>query len=701
MIDYFRQFSKVFIVTFIFAGFLIPLFGVEYDPNVGVIARVVANILADQQYRRKSVDDALSKELFKEYLDTLDPAKVYFTKEDISGFSKDMLNLDNQLLKGNISFAFLVYDRLLHRMKEYRDFADKTLDKGFDFTKDEDYLFNRKDAEHPTSSEQKELWRKRLKNDYLNLLMIEKVSNSEEAENSKTKKDEDKKKISKLWQKSPKERLKKRIASSINILEKKIPIERLEFYLTAFANIYDPHSSYMAPRRVEDFDIQMKLSLVGIGAVLTTDGGYTKIVRIIKGGPASKDGQLEADDRIVAVAQGDKERVDIVDMPLSDVVQLIRGTKGTTVKLSVLKGKKGLHGVPEIISIIRDVVKLEESAAQKEVRTIDLPSGKSQKIGIITLSSFYTDFQGATNGKIDFKSSTRDVKKILEEFNKKKIDGVIFDLRRNGGGGLREAILLTGLFFDKGPVVQIKGASNERASIEYDRDNKTYYNGPLIVMINKLSASATEILAGAIQDYGRGVIVGDQHSHGKGTVQTIMGLDNIVKYYGIKFPAGALKLTNAKFYRINGDSTQIRGVVPDIIFPNFTDPMEIGEKYLEHALPWDSVPPAKYIRSESLVKIIPGLRKKSEERRKNNEKFKLLKKNIKLFDDIRKKKKVSLNEKVRWDNYQKEKKIIDQETAILTEEEDKDKKKEDLYMDETINILNDLIEVKAIRNISK
>ena len=690
---------KLNVCMLVLIGLLSPSIAGDSDANIGVIARITANILADKQYRKRQIDDSVSKDFFKEYLKFLDPAKLYFTQEDIAGFGKYRTRLDDDLLKGNVDFAFIAYDRLLKRMKEYQKFANKALHKGFDFNKDEEFIYVRKDIPHPKASEQRDLWRKKLKNDYLTLILMDKVAAEENKKSDKKDKEVAKEKVKKLWQKTHKERIQKRIESSINLLDKRERLDRLEFYLTSLANVYDPHSTYMAPSTVQDFNIQMKLSLVGIGAVLTTDDGYTKIVNIIKGGPASKDGRLEADDRIVAVTQGNQEPIDIVDMPLKYVVQKIRGKKGTTVHLSVLKGKKGLHGVPETITIVRDVVKLEDRSAQKEIRELKLSDGRKLKVGIIELSSFYTDFSGASKGKINFKSSTRDVKKILEGFNKEKVDGVVLDLRRNGGGGLREAILLTGLFFDRGPVVQIKSGNNAKPMVEYDRDNKTYFNGPLVVMINKLSASAAEILAGAIQDYGRGVIVGDKHSHGKGTVQTIMDLDSILKYYGVNFPAGALKLTNAKFYRINGDSTQIRGVIPDIIFPNFTDPMEIGEKYLDNALPWDSVPPVKYKYSVELAELIPALKKKSEARRINNEKFKLLVKNIKLFDDIRKKKKVSLNEKVRWDNYKKEKEIIDKETAFLSEkdkdEEVKDKKSEDIYLDETIKIMTDLIKAKS------
>ena len=658
--NYFRfLFSFLLLVTLSICSIFNSVADDNYDLNIGVIARVTAHILADQQYRHRNIDNTVSVDLFNEYIKTLDPAKLYFTTEDIEEFSKHEKDLDDQLQRGDIAFAFLIYDRLVKRMKEYQQFANAALDKGFDFTIDEEFNYNRKKAKRPTGKEQKELWRKRLKNDYLTLLLMDEVI-KEEA-NKRSEKEKKKDEMTKLWQKKPAERIKKRIASSVKVLESRKEIDKLEFYLNSLCHVFDPHSSYMPPKTLEDFNISMSLSLVGIGATLTLDDGYTKIVNLIEGGPASKGGELAAEDRIVAVAQGDGEPVDIINMPLGDVVQLIRGKKGTVVNLSVLKGKNGLHGVPEKITIVRDVVKISDKSAKKEIKNISLPDGKKLKVGVIELPSFYIDFDGANSGKKNYKSSTRDVKAILESFTKEKVDGVILDLRRNGGGGLGEAVRLTGLFFDKGAVVQIKGVKQSSTSVKYDRDNKTYFDGPLIVMIDQLSASATEILAAAIQDYGRGIIVGGQHTHGKGTVQTIMNLNAIVKYYGVKKPSGALKLTNAKFYRINGDSTQIRGVTPDIIFPNYTDPMEIGEKYLDNALPWDSVDPVNYEKSDKLVAVLPMLRTKSEKRRSDSEKFIQLKKDIKKFDDIRKKKKVSLNKKTRWGEYKKEKALLEKE----------------------------------------
>ncbi|MBN1863947.1 MAG: carboxy terminal-processing peptidase [Victivallales bacterium] len=666
--------------------------GLEYDPEIGIIARVTATMLSEQQYRHRKTDDALSADVFDEYFRALDPWKFYFTKEDIGGFADQRLELDDQIKRGDVSFGFKVYDLLVRRMKEYADFASVVLGDGFDFMLDERVLLDRKDSDFPSASGQKDLWRRRLKNDYLTMLLVDRALTEDEA---KTDEDKEKDKVVSLWRKPPKERILSRISSAANNLEARNQLDRLEFYLSALSRVCDPHSAYMAPSSVEDFDISMKLSLVGIGAVLTSEDGYTKIVSIIDGGPASKDGRLEAEDRIIAVSQGSELPVDVIDMPLSDVVRMIRGEKETVVNLTVLKGKMGFHGIPEIISLVRDVVSLEDRVAKRSVRKIKTSEGAEKNIGIIDLPSFYTDFAGSQSGSDDYRSSTRDVKRILEEFSAEGIDGVVLDLRRNGGGALREAILLSGLFFDGGPVVQIRSSETGAVTVESDTDGKTYYSGPLLVMIGRLSASAAEILAGAIQDHGRGLIVGDAHTHGKGTVQTIVDLDRIVRYYGVSFRAGSLKLTSAKFYRINGDSTQIKGITPDIVLPNLTDAMELGERHLEYALPWDSIKPASYDSSKVLVPLIPVLREKSGERVRLSQKFQQLGKNIDRFKEIRSRKDASLNMDVRWKEYKEERELLEKERTLL-KEEDEDTKKgaEDIHLDEALNIMSDLLELK-------
>jgi carboxyl-terminal processing protease len=659
------------------------------NSDLSIIAKVTANILSTEQFRKHPLDDELSKQLFSEYFDMLDPGKIYFTKEDVKLFKPFETDLDDELLSGDISVAFKIYDLLIKRMEEYRDFANSAIDKGFDYKKDEDFLYDRKDAERPTRAEQKELWRKRLKYDLLALKLLDKAMASEKIED---KKEVEKRKVAKLWRKTPEQRLKKRIETLLLSLKKKREIDRLQFFLASLAQIYDPHSAYMAPKIAENFNIAMKNSLVGIGAVLTTDDGYTKIVSIIKGGPAERDGNLEAEDRIIAVAQGDEEPVDVVDMPLDDVVQLIRGKKDTIVKLHVMKGRNGGHSLPEIITIKRDKVELKDQDAQEEIYTVEV-DGKKKKIGVIDLPSFYIDFKGAYERKPNYKSSTRDIKNILQKFTKEGIDGLIIDLRSNGGGSLQEAIQLTGLFIEKGPIVQVKGPGGKAPQVESDFDRKCYYSGPMIVLTSKFSASAAEIFAAAIQDYGRGIIIGDAHTHGKGTVQTILELNKILKHYGLKSNPGNLKITVAKFYRINGESTQMKGVEPDIIFPSLTDSRKLGEKYLDHALPWDTITPARY-KHQDLTEITKKLSAKSKLRRSENQKFQERKKMIVMYKNILDRKKVSLNEATRWKEYQEDKKIFDKQDALLKKEKgDEDKKKKarenDITLQESIRIMQD------------
>ena len=674
-------------MLFVFSSAILPA-ATNPVSDLSIISRVTANILSSKQFRKHPLDDELSKQLLQEYLDMLDPNRMYFTKEDVEEFKQYETDLDDELLSGDISVAFKIYDRLIERLEEYQAFAHDSLKKGFDFTKDESFVYDRKKAERPTRAEQKELWRKRLKYDLLAFKLIDRAAKEEVA---KDKKEEEKQKVAKLWEKSPEERLLKRIDNLVKSIKGKRDVDRLQFFLASLAQIYDPHSLYMAPKAAANFDIAMKNSLVGIGAVLTTDDGYTKISSIIKGGPADKEGHLEAEDRIVAVAQGDNEPVDIVDMPLDDVVQLIRGKKGTVVNLYVLKGNKGLHGVPEVISITRDKVELKNQDAQGDIIEVTV-NGEKKKIGVIDLPSFYIDFRGAAERKPDYKSCARDVKNILEDFRKKGVDGVIMDLRNNGGGSLSEAIKLTGLFIPKGPIVQVKGPDVDTPQVQSDYDGKSYYSGPLMVLTSKYSASAAEIFAAAIQDYGRGIIVGDAHTHGKGTVQTVLNLNDLLKHWGLKSDPGTLKITIAKFYRINGESTQMKGVEPDIEIASLTDPMKIGEKYLDHALKWDTITPAHYTHTD-LGKTIEALKKASVERRAADPKFKERKEMIARYKETLDRKENSLNEEKRWKEYLEDKKIFDRQAALMKKESDddaKDKKREnDLTFQEGLNIMKD------------
>ncbi len=541
------------------------------NKELETIAKITSVILGRQHYLQHPMDDKMSALLYDEYFKELDPQKIFFCKEDINKFKQFRYKLDDYLAAGDIKFAFEVYKVFLKRLDAYEAYAYTLLAQGFTFTENEDYDFNRADEDWvENEADLKELWRKKLKNDVLTLMLVKKVAETEPQEGNEHP----------SWlEKSPYERIKKRVAQTVSFFKKKEPLDILETYLSSLARAYDPHSEYMSPRSEEDFNISMRLSLMGIGATLTSEDGYTKVVKVVPGGPADLDGRLKADDRIVAVAQENAEPVDVIDMPLNKVVAMIRGPENTKVSLTVLDGSKGLNAIPKTLVIKRGNVKLTESEAKGRIQRVGTDNGKELKIGIITLPSFYMDFDAASKGDPNYKSSTNDVLRILKDFKKEKVDGIVLDMRSNGGGSLKEAVRLTGLFIKNGPVVQVKNGPSD-VDIQYDEDETVAYDGPLAVLINRLSASATEIFAGAIKDYNRGLILGDFQTHGKGTVQTVFELKTFLAFIGANFPAGSVKFTNAKFYRVNGNSTQIKGVTPDIVFPSFTEFMELGEERL-------------------------------------------------------------------------------------------------------------------------
>ena len=676
--------------------------------NFGVISRIIVAILASEHYKNTTNEDDISRQLFSEYLETLDPNHLYFTQKDIDYFKKRACtSLYNELKQGNTDFAFIVYNALVEKVKQREKFAKSLVKKGFSFSKSESYKFDRTESTWPKSErELDDIWRKKIKNDILTFRLMNKISESDKKKD-KTPKDKS------YLKNTPSERALKRLKTYRLYLEDNEAINVLEIYLSTLAHIYDPHSSYMSPQTEENFNIQMQLSFVGIGALLSSEDGYTKVEKIIPGGPAAKEGQLKATDRIIAVGEDNLPPVDIVDMPLTKVVKKIRGEKATKVHLTILEGVQGVQAIPKEIVITRDVVKLKDSEASSEIKTITTSNSKKLRIGIITLPSFYYDFQSAIQGKKNFKSSNKDVKKILQKFNQEGVDGVILDLRINGGGSLKEAIDITGLFIGGGPVVQTKN-QRKKIFIENDPDSVCYYDGPLLVLVSNLSASAAEILAGAMQDYGRGIVVGDKKTHGKGTVQTVLDLDNILSRFKLGFNPGAIKLTNAKFYRITGSSTQDKGIIPDIAFDSFMDYMNIGENKLKHALKWDIIPPVPYTKNYNISRNIPELKDLSEARQKNDPDFIRLKESIKLFQEIQGQKEVSLNEKKRWGKYLQEKKILEKQKALYSNLEPKntedsklaetktDKKSlRDVYLDESMNILVDYIMLtKPLKNTS-
>lgn len=524
--------------------------------------KVINGLLKRYHYKKFNLDDAFSAKILDHFIDQLDPTHIYFTQQDIDSFNIHRDKIDDYILSGNTQPAIGIFTTYQNRIKERSLFAIKRLKSRLDLTSNDSYKLDRKKS--PFAKDQKALdilWLKRVKNDLIS---------------------------QKLAEKSNKEALK--------ILKKRYELiatrttqikdnELFQLIANSFASTLEPHTNYFSPRLTEEFNIQMSLSLSGIGAVLRAEDEYIKIISVVPGGPAQLTGKIGPGDRVVAVAQGKEPAKDVVGWRLSDVVNLIRGKKGSTVVLSILPAATGLSGSTEKVAIVRDKIKLEHQAASKRLIEIDRPGGKI-KVGIIDLPSFYIDFKGKESGKADYRSTSRDIKKLLIELKKENIDELIIDLRGNGGGSLSEVVTLTGLFIDKGPVVQINDTEG-RTEVLKDRNSGILYDGPLAVMIDKGSASASEIFAGAIQDYKRGIIIGET-SFGKGTVQTVLPLSS---YARAKFndPLGQLKITTAQFFRVNGDSTQHRGVVPDISWALPQIESDFGERSFKNALPWRKI----------------------------------------------------------------------------------------------------------------
>jgi carboxyl-terminal processing protease len=556
--------------------------------------------LKQDHYVNREINDEFSAELFDNYLNTLDPSKSFLLTNDAASLSEFRLLLDEQLLKGDSSFGFTVF-------KEYRRIAEQQIQKNIDLL-ESDTVFDLSDTESiatdfeqrefmATPQERDEWWRIRTEDALIRLI----ISDKELPE--------------------ARELLIKRYKSQLQQLQEMDGRDVFQMYCNAIAALYDPHTTYFSPRTSENFNINMSLSLEGIGAVLTRDEDYTKVVRVVPGGPADKQGQLKAGDKISGVAQGKEgEMVDLVGGRLDDAVDKIRGPKDSIVRLEVIPAKSsGSSGASIIIEIIRDKVKLEEQAVQSEIIEVPAGDGQNYRLAVIDIPTFYFDFEAYRNGDNNPKRTSADVIKLLEGLSTENIDGVILDLRGNGGGSLNEATELTDLFVNPGPVVQIRHSS-ERIDRRQRARRPAYYSGPLVVVIDRLSASASEILAGAIQDYGRGVIVGSQ-SFGKGTVQNLLPLNE-----------GQLKMTESKFYRISGASTQHRGVVPDITFPSDHLLSEIGESNEKKALPWDTIKPASYKIASNLPQFLPVLEQAHKERVKDNADFIFIEERNKLAE---------------------------------------------------------------------
>lgn len=633
-------------------------------PEHRKVSQLITHLLVQQHYQKKKVDDAMSSEIFDRYIDRLDGNRFYFLESDVQSFEQYRYMFDDFVRSGQVEAAFDIFNVYQNRVAERLEFVFKTLETDFDFEKDEYLVFDREELPWAkTSEELDQVWRKRVKNAALNL----KIAGKEDDEIAEV--------LRKRYQ-----RIQKNVAQSQSE-------DVFQVVMNAFAESFDPHTNYFSPKDFDDFKIKMSQSLEGIGARLSNEEDYTKVVEIVAGGPADKGRELQPNDRIIGVGQGyDGELVDVIGWRLDDVVQLIRGKKQTVVRLQVLAANSEPDALPDTISIVRDKIKLEDQSVSSEIISIN-HEGQDLDFGVITIPTFYLDYDAIQKREPDYKSTSRDTKKLLEELKTKNVDGVIIDLRRNGGGYLPEAVALTGLFIETGPVVQVK-SSDGRVETEWDEDPEVTYDGPLAVLVDRLSASASEIFAAAIQDYDRGIIIGGQ-SYGKGTVQRPIDL----KYYMRNTDAklGQIKLTIAKFYRIDGRSTQHVGVTPDITFPNRFNLMEIGESTQENALLWDEIPKVQYNRYQDLTPLIPQLDKQHQLRLAGDPEYQKLVTDLDEYEANQDKKQITLNEARRRAERDKENKDSDKK-AESDEEETEDKEKDrDLMLNESAHVLGDYI----------
>ncbi|MCV6587828.1 MAG: carboxy terminal-processing peptidase [Marinobacterium sp.] len=583
----------------------------EPEPIHKQTALDVVTGLQNGHYSRKTLNDQLASQLLDAYLTDLDPNRIYFTQTDLKQFDSFRHQLDDDYQQGKVNRAYEIYNRYLALAEQHLNYNINQLEQhlnSFRFDLNDSLDTDRSDDSWPANEiARTELWRKRLKSSLLNLKLADK-SLPDAAET-----------------------LLKRYRSQHDRLTQVNSEDVFQRYTNALTELYDPHTQYFSPRRSENFQINMSLSLEGIGAVLQRENEYTKVVRLVPAGPADKGGQLKPADLIVGVGQDEKGEIeDVVGWRLDEVVERIRGPKGSTVRLEVIPADADEGSPRKVIKIVRNQVKLEEQAAQKKV--IDLNYlGQDFKLGVIEVPTFYIDFAALQRGDEDYKSTTRDVARLIDELKKEKINGLVIDLRNNGGGSLREANEMVGLFINRGPTVQIQDV-NGRIDILGDRDRNIAYTGPVAVLVNRLSASASEIFAGAMQDYQRAIVVGGQ-TFGKGTVQALQPLDH-----------GQLKLTHAKFYRISGESTQHKGVVPDISFPTLYDKEKIGESALDGALPWDKVRPVRHGEFIGFQPFLDQLQTRHEQRTHDNPDFAFMREQVARLDALRGDTTMSLNE---------------------------------------------------------
>ena len=602
----------------------------ESDQRHRQVSRMVTRFVERAHYSKINVDDELSAVILNNYINALDVNKYYFRDSDITYFSRYEDSLDDVLRSGNFNPIFDIFRLYRLRAQQNLEYAISLLDEPIDFTSDEEFVFNRKDLPWLTSpGEMQDLWRQRVTNDALSLVLADKE-----------------------WEDTV-DVLTKRYSRVLKRINKLDSDDVVETFLNSFARTLDPHSSYLSPRQSEEYKIQMSLSYQGIGASLQLEDELVAVLNIIPGGPASIDGRLAPNDRITAVGQGqDEEMVDVVGWSLDDVVQLIRGPSGTTVRLQILPADAVPGAEHNILELVRDKIKLEEQAASSKKIEIER-NGQPGTVGVINVPSFYQDYDARSKGEKDYVSTTRDVKRLIEELQEDGIVGLVIDLRGNGGGHLSEATALTGLFIAEGPVVQLKDTTG-RIEVLDDPEPTAVYNGPLVVLVDRFSASASEIFAAAIQDYQRGVVIG-QRTFGKGTVQNLYILDQ----YARRVPdpgLGQLTLTIGKYYRVTGGSTQHRGVLPDIDLPSVIDTEKTGESSRERALPWDQIKATGFSAHQPLDSEIAFLTQSYNSRIQENPDIAYLRSDIAAVDEIRTQKSISLN---------KEKRLAERETQRL------------------------------------
>jgi len=630
--------------------------------------KYISQYLLQNHYRKVAVNDSLSLQIFNRYIDNLDGSKSYFVASDIERLRQMYGNkIDDEFIAGKATAGFDIYNLFLKRAKEKMRYMKAAADTvHLNFSTPETLDLDRKADFWPVDKEQlTDLWRKELKYQWLNLKYSGKNNMAIRKELSKS------------------------FTSRLNLLNRQKPDDAFQIYTYALTTSFDPHTSYFSPDEYKNFQIDMSRSLEGIGAKLQTEGEYTVIYELIPGGPAFKSNLLKKGDKIIGVGQGKKiEMVDVSGWRINDVVKLIRGKKGTHVRLKILPASQGGRGAAKIVELLRDKVNLQEQAAKK---SIILQNG--HKIGVITIPSFYLDFEGEQQNIGNYNSTSRDISRILEELNAEHVEGIIIDLRENGGGSLEESVKVTGLFIPSGPVVQISNSTGETTVLK-DEDSREQYEGPLAVLVNRYSASASEIFAAAIQDYGRGVIIGER-TFGKGTVQSLIQLSRPSSVQGGQPDLGEIKLTIAKFYRISGGSTQHKGVEPDISMPSMIDTARIGEDTYTSSLPWSTISPSFYKPTAEITpEKIELLRKTFQEQSSKNPLYQSYLADLKTLDQIRKKKSVSLQDSSVKSETETIKQI--EKRWVLEQDATKDLKK-DVLLNQSAAVVADLAEIKPLQ----